>query len=158
MCFGAQLTGSFLTIPGIRAGWYAALDKPFVSPPGWVFGPVWTALYLSMAVASWMVWRRESVDPLVKPALLVFFTQLIFNVLWSGLFFGLRRPGLAFLEIILLWFLILATILVFYRINRWTAWILLPYLAWVSFAAFLNGAIWWLNRGGLGNGGSGLVA
>ena len=158
VCLGAQLTGSLLTIPGIRSGWYAALDKPFFNPPGWVFGPVWTALYFSMAVAAWEVWRRGSADPLVKPALLIFFTHLILGVLWSGLFFGLRRPGLAFLEIILLWFLILAMILVFYRIHRWTAWILLPYLAWVLFAAFLNGAIWWLNRGGPVSGGSGLVA
>jgi len=156
MCLGAQLTSSFLTMPAIRSGWYTGLEKPFFNPPDWVFGPVWTVLYFTMAVAAWMVWTQESENPLVKPALLIFFAQLIFNVFWSAFFFGMRRPGLALMEIILLWLLILATALIFYRITKWAALLLVPYLGWVFYAAVLNGAIWWLNRGSGGSGG-GLV-
>jgi tryptophan-rich sensory protein len=110
-----------------------------------------------MAAAAWMVWRRESVDPLVKPALMLFFAQLIFNVLWSAFFFSMQRPGWAFLEIVLLWLLILATSLVFVRINRRAALLLVPYLGWVLYAAVLNGAIWWLNRGLAGPGGGMMI-
>ncbi len=146
MCLGAQLTGSFLTIPAIRSGWYHTLTKPFFNPPDWVFGPVWTALYFTLAVAAWLVWRKESEDLPVKPALLLFFIQLILNVIWSALFFSLRRPDLALVEIILMLFLILFTILIFIRVSRWAGWLLIPYLVWVLYAAVLNGAIWWLNR------------
>jgi benzodiazapine receptor len=152
MCLGAQLTASLLTMPAVRSGWYAGLQKPFFSPPDWLFGPAWTVLYFSMAAAAWLVWRFESENPLVKPALLIFFAQLIFNVFWSAFFFGMGRPGLALMEIVLLWLLILATILVFYRISRWAAWLLVPYFIWVLYAAALNGAIWWLNRGSIGPG------
>ena len=153
MCLGAQLTSSFLTMPAIRSGWYAGLEKPFFSPPDWLFAPVWTALYFTMAVAAWIVWRFESREPLVKPALLLFFAQLIFNVLWPALFFSLRRPGWALMEIVGLWLLIVATALVFVRINRWAALLLVPYLGWVLYAAVLNGFILWLNRGLAGPGG-----
>ena len=146
MCLGAQLTGSFLTMPAIRSGWHAGLEKPFFNPPGWLFGPVWTALFFTMAVAAWMVWRLEPSSPMVKPALLIFFTQLVFNVLWSAVFFGMRRPGLALVEIVVLWFLILVTVLVFHRVSTRAAWLLIPYLAWILYAAVLNGAIWWMNR------------
>jgi len=153
MCLGAQLTSSFLTMPAIRSGWYAGLEKPFFNPPDWLFAPVWTALYFTMAVAAWIVWRLESREPLVKPALLLFFAQLIFNVLWPALFFSLRRPGWALMEIVGLWLLIVATALVFVRINRIAALLLVPYLGWVLYAAVLNGFIWWLNRGLAGPGG-----
>jgi len=153
MCLGAQLTSSFLTMPAIRSGWYAGLEKPFFRPPDWLFSPVWTALYFTMAVAAWIVWRLESEEPLVKPALLLFFAQLIFNVLWPALFFGMRRPGWALVEIVGLCLLIVATALVFARINRWSALLLVPYLGWVLYAAVLNGFIWWLNRGLAGPGG-----
>jgi len=156
MCLAAQLTGSFLTLPAIRSGWYAGLVKPSFNPPAWLFGPVWTALYFTMAVAAWMVWRRDSGEVRVKPALLLFFTQLVFNVLWSALFFGMRRPGLALVEIVLLWLMILATVLVFYRISKPASWLLFPYLGWVLFAAVLNVAIWWLNRPGPGSGVTGV--
>ena len=152
MCLAAQLTGSLLTLPAIRSGWYGGLVKPSFNPPAWLFGPVWTALYFIMAVAAWTVWKRGSDAGRVKPALLLFFTQLVFNVLWSALFFGMRRPGLALAEIVLLWLLILATVLAFYGISRPAVWLLLPYLGWVFFAAVLNGTIWWLNRGGPGSG------
>ncbi len=130
MCLGAQLTSSFLTMPAIRSGWYAGLEKPFFSPPDWLFAPVWTALYFTMAVAAWMVWRLESEDPLV-----------------------MRRPGWALMEIVWLWLLIVATVLAFVRINRWAALLLVPYLGWVLYSAVLNGAIWWLNRSLAGSGG-----
>lgn len=148
MCLGGQLTGSLLTLPAIQSGWYTALEKPFFNPPGWVFGPVWTALYFIMAISAWMVWRREPDNSLVRTALYLFFLQLLFNVIWSALFFGIRKPGWAMAEIVILWLLILATILFFYKISRLAAWLLVPYLGWVFFAAVLNSAIWWLNRGG----------
>ena len=156
MCLGAQLTGTFLTLPVVRSAWYAGLIKPSFNPPDWLFGPVWTALYFTMAVAAWLVWKSESGNPMVKPALLLFFVQLVFNVLWSALFFGLQRPGWAFVEIIVLWLLILAACLAFFRVSRWAALLLVPYLGWVFYAAVLNGAIWWLNRGGSRSGGAGL--
>ena len=146
MCLGAQMTGAFLTVPVVRSGWYAGLVKPFFNPPGWLFGPVWTVLYFTMAVAAWLIWKVDSGNSLVKPALLLFFIQLVFNVLWSALFFGLQRPGLAFVEIIVLWLMILTTCLAFFRVNIWAALLLVPYLGWVLYAAVLNGAIWWLNR------------
>ena len=146
MCLGAQLTGSFLTIPAIRSGWYHTLAKPFFHPPDWVFGPVWTVLYFTLAVAAWLVWRKESEDLPVKPALLLFFVQLILNVIWSAFFFSLRRPGLALVEIILMWFLILLMIFLFIKVNRIAGWLLIPYLVWVLYAAVLNGSIWWLNH------------
>ena len=147
MCLGAQLTASLLTLPAIRSGWHAGLEKPFFNPPDWLFGPVWTVLYFTMAVAAWMVWKKGSGSSMLKPALMIFFSQLVFNVLWSALFFGMRRPGLAFMEIVVLWLLILVTALVFARISRWAALLLVPYLVWVLYAAVLNGSIWWLNRG-----------
>lgn len=147
MCLGAQLTGSLLTLPSIRSGWYAGLEKPFFTPPGWFFGPVWTILYLTMAVAAWMIWRMESENALVKPALLLFFIQLMMTVFWPALFFSLKRPGLALLEVLALLLLISATVTIFYRIKAQAAWLLLPYLAWVMYAAIVNGAIWWINSG-----------
>ena len=155
MCLGAQLTGSLLTMPAIRSGWYTALEKPFFNPPAWLFGPVWTVLYFIMAISAWMVWRQESENPLVRPALYLFFVQLLFNVIWSALFFSIRRPGWALVEIALLWLLILATILIFCKVNKWAAWLLAPYLGWVLYAVILNSAIWWLNRSGPGGGGAG---
>lgn len=147
MCLGAQLTGSFLTLPAVRSGWYASLAKPAFTLPERAFGPVWTILFFTMAVAAWLVWRKEVEGRSVKPALLLFFAQLILNVLWSALFFGVLRPGLALAEIVPFWLLILATMYSFARINRWAGLLLVPYLVWVLYAAVLNGSIWWLNRG-----------
>lgn len=146
MCLGAQLTGGLLTMPAVRSGWYERLAKPVFNPPAWVFTPVWTALFFAMAVAAWLVWRKQGENGLVRPALLLFLVQLVFNVLWSAFFFSLRRPGLAFAEILVLLALILATTLLFARISRPAALLLVPYLVWVLYAALLNGAIWWLNR------------
>jgi len=109
-----------------------------------LFGPVWSVLYLAMAVAGWMVWRREGFSGAAAP-LAVFGVQLALNVLWSGVFFGLRLPGVAFVEILALWAAILATILLFRRVSTPAALLLVPYLAWVTFAAVLNFEIWRLN-------------
>ena len=126
--------------------WYAGLVKPSFNPPNWIFGPVWTALYFMMAVAAWLVWRRRDTQP-VTLALAVYLAQLALNALWSWLFFGLHAMGAAFLDICLLWLLILATLVLFWRVHRWAGALLAPYLAWVGFAAVLNFALWQLNAG-----------
>jgi translocator protein len=144
ICFAAAGIGSWLTTPALHQ-WYPALRKPDWTPPNWIFAPVWTALYLSMAIAGWMVWRGRP-SPYVAFALQIFALQLILNVLWSGLFFGLHAPGIALVEIAILWCAVAATVAAFHRISTVAAWILLPYLGWVGFAAILNFAIWQLNR------------
>jgi benzodiazapine receptor len=133
--FGAQF------MPG---AWYAALVKPEWNPPNWVFGPVWTTLYLMMALAAWRVWRVAGIRP-ARTAFLLYFTQLVFNALWSMLFFGWQRPDLAFAWIVVLLALILATALAFRRHDRVAGWLFAPYALWVSFAAFLNFTLWRLN-------------
>jgi tryptophan-rich sensory protein len=124
--------------------WYASLKKPSWNPPGWVFGPVWTTLYVMMAVAAWLVWKRGGFSS-QRPALVLFLAQLALNAAWTPLFFGLHRPGLAFAEILLLWLAIAAALAAFRPVSRAAAWLLTPYLAWVSFAAVLNFALWRLN-------------
>ena len=142
-CFGAALVGSAFTAPSIPE-WYESLAKPFFTPPSWLFGPVWTALYLAMAFAGWLVWRGGSTSQIALP-LALFGGQLALNALWSVLFFGLRSPGVALAEILVLWAAILATLLLFQRISQIAGWLLAPYLAWVTFAALLNFEIWRLN-------------
>jgi translocator protein len=143
VCFGAAGIGSMLTTPSI-GGWYAALARPAWTPPNWVFGPVWSLLYLAMAVAAWLVWRRAGFSG-SGLALTLFAAQLAVNVCWSAIFFGAHRPGLAFAEIILLWFLILATMFAFRPLSRAAVWLMAPNLLWVAFAATLNFSIWRLN-------------
>jgi len=129
------------TTPNIP-NWYAGLAKPSWPPPSWIFGPVWTALYFSMAVAAWLVWRKGNAwGPLA-----LFAVQLVFNAAWSWLFFGLHSPGIAFVDILLLWIAIAATTMVFWRRSLVAGLLLGPYLTWVGFAAVLNFAIWRLNR------------
>lgn len=135
----------FATSRGVEA-WYPTLSKPFFNPPAWVFGPTWTLLYIMMGVAAFLVWRQGLAAEGTKAALGVFAVQLALNGLWSILFFGLKSPGLAFAEIIVLWLAIAATVYLFRRVLPAAGWLLLPYLAWVSFAAVLNGSIWMLNR------------
>ena len=128
--------------------WFPTLVKPSFNPPSWVFAPVWSMLYVMMGVAAGLVWDRiEAEREVVKKALIFFAIQLALNALWSYLFFGLQNPMLAGLEIILLWLMIFETYIQFAKINKIAGYLLLPYLAWVSFAAVLNGSIWWLNRG-----------
>jgi benzodiazapine receptor len=124
--------------------WYAALIKPSWTPPSAVFAPVWTALYLLMGVAAWLVWRRAGFGG-ARAALGLFIVQLALNALWSYLFFGLHRIDLAGLEIVALWVAILGVVWLFWRVDRRAGALLLPYLVWVSFAAGLNFALWRLN-------------
>lgn len=127
--------------------WYPLLEKPPFNPPNWLFFPVWTTLYIFMGIAAGLVWDKIDRQPdEVKKALQFFFIQLALNALWSLLFFGLRNPMLAMLEIVLLWLMIYETWHKFTRINKWSGWLFVPYLLWVSFAAILNGSIWYLNR------------
>lgn len=126
------------------ATWYPSLAKPAWTPPSYLFGPVWTALYALMAFAAWWVWRQGGWRG-NRDALGVYALQLVLNGLWSFLFFGLRSPGWALVDVACLWLAILATTLLFWRRSRLAAALLVPYLAWVSFASALNWAIWRLN-------------
>jgi benzodiazapine receptor len=137
---GGIATSSSLT------DWYPALVKPAWNPPNWVFGPVWTLLYIVMGIAAWRVWRTGTANPGVRRALGLFGIQLLFNLLWSLVFFGLRQPGWALVEIVVAWVLILSTLVAFYRLDRAAGVLLIPYQLWVTFATALNAAIWWLNR------------
>jgi tryptophan-rich sensory protein len=143
ICFAAAGIGGAFTGPAI-GGWYALLKKPAFNPPNWIFGPVWTVLYLSMALAAWLIWKRQGFAGAMLP-FTFFFIQLALNCLWSIIFFGLHNPGLACADIILLWSAIAATLLLFYRISPAAGGLLIPYLAWVSYAALLNFALWRMN-------------
>lgn len=125
--------------------WYLQIQKPSWTPPGYLFGPVWSILYLSMGVAAWIVWRRAGFSG-ARLALTLFVVQLILNGMWSWIFFGMQKSGLAFAEILVLWSMILATLLAFWRVSSISGMLLLPYLLWVSFAAVLNYTIWQLNK------------
>jgi len=140
----AGIIGSIFTSPAIP-GWYASLNKPSFNPPGWVFGPVWIILYTMMGLAAWLVWQKWGESGLAKTAVILFFIHLVFNTLWSFLFFGLQNPLLAFIEIIILWAMILALIILYYQLDKRAAYLMIPYLLWVSFAALLNFSIWRLN-------------
>ena len=145
ICFAAAGLGSLFTTPQTApGGWYETLDKPFFTPPSWLFGPVWTVLYLAMAVSGWLVWRLRGFAG-AGVAMALFFVQLTLNLLWSVVFFGLEAPGLGLAEILILWACILLTILAFWRISRPAGLLLVPYLAWVTFATLLNAGIWLLN-------------
>ena len=141
-CFVAASTGAIFK-PG---PWYEALAKPSWRPPNWLFPPAWAVLYILMAIAAWLVWREAGFAgaPL---ALMLWFAQLALNAAWSWIFFGLKRMDLAFVELSALWLAILATILAFALHSSTAAWLMAPYLAWVSFAGFLNLTMWRLNRG-----------
>lgn len=144
ICESAGLIGSLFTTSEIPT-WYRELVKPALNPPSWVFGPVWTTLFFLMGIAAYLVWRQGLQKPRVRLALGIFTGQLVLNVVWSILFFGLHRPDLAFIEITLLWLAILITMIAFFKLSKPAAWLLLPYLLWVSFASYLNFAIWQLN-------------
>lgn len=141
----AGLIGSVFTTSSVT-GWYSTIIRPELAPPNWIFGPVWTILFVLMGIALFIVWKKgDSQKKKVKTVLYLFAAQLILNTLWSIIFFGFRSPGWAFFEIVFLWIAILATIVSFARVSRLAAWLLLPYLAWVSFASYLNYSIWILN-------------
>lgn len=142
--FTAAAIGGLATADNVRT-WYPEINKPTWNPPSWLFGPVWTVLYIFMSVAAWRVWRvKEKAG--AKIALRLFFVQLVLNALWSLIFFGLHRPGWALIEIVILWSLLANLQGRFWRLDRVAGGLWAPYLAWVSFATILNGTIWWLNR------------
>lgn len=126
-------------------GWYAVANKPWFNPPNWIFAPVWTTLYILMGIALFLVWRADADKKLQQTAIILFAVQLTLNFFWSFIFFKLQQPGWAFAEIILMWLIILLTILWFGKISATAAWLLVPYICWVSFAAVLNYSIWQLN-------------
>lgn len=145
----AGIIGSVFTISAI-SNWYSALQKPALTPPSWVFGPVWISLYALMGVAAFLIWFSyvsvpEDKKKAVKVALILFGSQLALNMFWSIVFFGLKNPFWALINIAALWFAIIWTIIVFYKISKPAAYLLLPYLLWVSFAVYLNYAILTLN-------------
>lgn len=143
LCLGVGGLGGAVTAESVTT-WYTTLNKPTFNPPNWIFGPVWTALYILMGIAAWRVWRAADRDTARGP-LAVFALQLAVNLGWSVAFFGLRNPGLAVIVILALDLLVLATALMFRRIDRLAAWLLVPYLAWISFATVLNITIWRIN-------------
>jgi len=143
ICFAVSGFGAIVTSRSVSQ-WYPALVKPSWNPPSWVFGPVWTLLYLMMAIAAWIVWRRLGFKGGAKP-LSIFALQLALNAAWSPLFFGLRNPLAGLIDIIPLWVAILATMVSFWRISRLAGALLIPYWLWVGFAAALNFTIWRLN-------------
>lgn len=147
LCFAASALGAIASIQAKT--FYASLTQPTWAPPGWVFGPVWSTLFALMAISAWLVWRDGGFAQ-HRNALLLFIFQLVPNVLWSWLFFTWHKGGLALADLVVLWVLIVATIVSFWRIHKVAAVLLMPYLLWVSFAGFLNYSVWQLNPALLG--------
>ena len=162
ICELAGVVGSFFTTPEI-AKWYALLAKPSLNPPAWIFAPVWSILYLLMGISLCLVWsdykkqNEERKKSFGKIALSLFFLQLLLNVLWSSIFFGQHALGMSFLELCCLWLAILLTAILFARISKAAAWLLVPYILWVTFAGALNYSIWQLNNVPANNSGTGLA-
>jgi len=125
--------------------WYALLNKPFFSPPNWLFAPAWTFLYITMGIAAFLVWKSAPSNAR-NTALIFFGIQLLLNAIWTPIFFGAHMLLLAFFELVLLWVFILLTIIKFSAVSLPAAWLLVPYILWVSFASVLNFSVWWLNR------------
>lgn len=140
LSFGAASMGGFF-LPG---EWYADLHKPAWNPPNWIFAPVWSALYIMMAISAWLIWKRGGFS-CQRVALSLFLLQLVFNALWSPLFFGLRNPVLGLVDIALLWLALLFTTFAFWKVHALAGALLAPYVAWVSFAGVLNFTLWRLN-------------
>jgi tryptophan-rich sensory protein len=134
--------GAFFTLSSVQS-WYLTLNKPSWNPPSWLFGPVWTTLYVLMGIACFLIWKSE--HPRKKQVLTLYFLQLFLNSLWSPAFFGAQNPMLGILVILPLWGCIIACIFFFRKINTWAAVLMIPYLIWVSFATVLNATIWYLN-------------
>ncbi|UXA53002.1 tryptophan-rich sensory protein [Xanthomonas prunicola] len=147
LCYAVAALGAMASIQA--ASFYALLQRPAWAPPGWLFGPVWTVLYGMMAVSVWLVWRRGSRAG-KRPALGLFVLQLTLNGVWSWLFFARQLGAWAFADIVALWLVLAGTIAVFAKRQALAAWLLVPYLAWVSFAAALNFSVWQLNPEVLG--------
>jgi tryptophan-rich sensory protein len=144
ICYSAGAIGSIFTVQAIPT-WYSTLNKPSFNPPSWVFAPVWTLLYIMMGLSAYRIWEQGWHQKKIKIALIFFAVQLVLNASWSVIFFGWHNPGLALINIILLWLGIVICVVRFYRIDKWASYLLLPYLVWVSFATLLNYNIWILN-------------
>ena len=140
LCFAVAAIGSWFTTGSVKT-WYAGLQRPDWTPPDWIFGPVWTVLYLLMAISAWLVWSAVGWGA----ALTLFTIQLMLKALWSLMFFGMHRVGAAYAEILLLWMMLIATAVAFLPVSLLAAWLLLPYIAWVAFASYLNFRIWQMN-------------
>lgn len=146
ICEGAGIIGSLFTVSSIPT-WYMILNKPFFSPPNWIFAPVWTVLYFLMGVSLYLVWTKKDNKKLVKElAYQIFFAQLILNILWSIVFFGLKSPFTGLVVIIILWLSIIETIRRFAKVDKAASVLQYPYLAWVTFATILNFSLWVLNQ------------
>lgn len=139
----AGIIGSFFTFSSMQS-WYVFLEKPFFAPPNWLFAPAWITLYVLMGIAAFLVWRKRSMAG-AKLALWLYSVQLALNALWSIIFFGMRNPGLAFVEIVVLWVLILVVTVKFFKLEKVAGYLFVPYLLWVTFASILNFAVWRLN-------------
>lgn len=138
-------TAGFFTVTG-EGSWYQTISKPSWNPPSWIFAPVWTTLYVMMGIALFLVWKSDSSEVLKKTAIILFAVQLALNFCWSFIFFNLEQPAWALVEISMMWVTILLTIFAFGNISKTAAWLLVPYISWVSFATILNYTIWQLNR------------
>lgn len=145
ICLLAGGLGTIFTIPSIPT-WYATLVKPSFSPPNYLFGPVWTILYILMGISLYLIWKKGTKTQKVREALMIFGLQLFLNAVWSPIFFGARNLFVALIVIIFMWYFILKTILSFGKINKTASYLLYPYLAWVSFASILNFSVWMLNK------------
>lgn len=145
VCLGAGGLGAMATNPEID-GWYQTVLKPDWNPPSWVFVPVWTTLYVLMGISAWIIWQRAEFPGAAVP-LALFVIQLILNVAWSWIFFAMHQIGGAAIEIVILWFAILVTMIAFFRRSKFAGWLLVPYLGWVTFASVLTITIWRLNSG-----------
>ncbi len=137
-------SAGFFTSSGVT-GWYAAANKPWFNPPNWLFAPVWTCLYIMMGIALFLVWKTNADKTVKQTAIILFTVQLVLNFFWSFIFFKNQQLGWAFAEIIAMWVIILLTIFWFGKINTAAAWLLVPYISWVSFASVLNYTLWKLN-------------
>lgn len=144
ICLSAGLIGSFFSVS--ISSWYQSLNKPAFTPPSWLFGPVWTVLYILMGISAFLVWQKGFDNRSVKIALAIFLVQLVLNVIWTPLFFGLNSPLLALIDIVFMWLAILITIISFSSLSKTAALLLIPYILWVTFAAVLNLSIVFLNR------------
>ena len=145
--FAAAGIGSLFTFKAIPT-WYQGLKKPPYTPPNWVFGPVWTTLYILMGISVFLVWQKGLVTNGAMLAFTLFWIQLALNALWSIIFFGIKSKGGGVITIIVLWLFILATIITSFRVSAWAGALLIPYIVWVSIASYLNIGVWLLNKPG----------
>ena len=141
----AGMLGTFFTPVSVVSGWYASLEKPFFAPPNWLFGPVWIALYILMGISIYLIWQQKDKGKETGEAMRLFWIHLVFNAIWSPIFFGMKNLGLAFIDILIILIFIVVMIVMFWKISKWASWLLVPYLFWIAFALALNYFVWYLN-------------